>query len=77
MPYFARRLQGLAGGLLFVYGQRNPSGLDGCHRRTLGQLSAEDRHDGADLMIAATALEHGMQGVHANVRHFIPTGVQC
>ncbi|WP_460018351.1 hypothetical protein [Magnetospira thiophila] len=30
---------------------------------------------GADLMIAATALEHGLAVVTRNVRHFEPTGV--
>ena len=32
-------------------------------------------HDGADLLIAATALEHGLTVVTRNVRHFEPAGV--
>ena len=33
-------------------------------------------HDGADLLIAATALEHGLTVVTRNVRHFEPAGVR-
>ncbi len=33
-------------------------------------------HDGADLLIAATALEHGLTVVTRNVRHFEPAGVK-
>ena len=43
--------------------------------RRWGQLSATLGHDGADLLIAATALEHGLTVVTRNVRHFEPTGV--
>ena len=40
-----------------------------------GRLSANLGHDSADLLIAATALEHGLAVVTRNVRHFVPTGV--
>ena len=40
-----------------------------------GRLSAELGHDSPDLIIAATALEHGLTVVTRNVRHFEPTGV--
>jgi predicted nucleic acid-binding protein len=30
---------------------------------------------GADILIAATALEHGLSVVTRNEKHFIPTGV--
>ena len=40
-----------------------------------GRLSASLGYDSADLMIAATALEHGLTVVTRNVRHFEPTGV--
>jgi predicted nucleic acid-binding protein len=43
--------------------------------RRWGQLSATLGHDGADLLIAATALEHGLTVVTRNMRHFEPTGV--
>jgi len=32
-------------------------------------------HEGADLLIAATALERGLTVVTRNLRHFEPTGV--
>ena len=44
--------------------------------RRWGQLSATLGHAGADLLIAATALEHGLIVVTRNVRHFEPTGVE-
>ena len=44
--------------------------------RRWGQLSAALGHAGADLLIAATALEHGLIVVTRNVRHFEPTGVE-
>lgn len=43
--------------------------------RRWGQLSAAIGHDGADLLIAATALERGLTVVTRNLRHFEPTGV--
>lgn len=43
--------------------------------RRWGSLSAQIGHDGADLLIAATALEHGLTVATRNVRHFLPTGV--
>ena len=44
--------------------------------RRWGQLSATLGHGGADLLIAATALEHGLMVVTRNARHFEPSGVQ-
>ena len=41
-----------------------------------GRLSASLGHDSVDLMIAATALEHGLTVVSRNVKHFEPTGVR-
>lgn len=43
--------------------------------RRWGRLSHLIGHEGADLLIAATALEHGLTVVTRNVRHFEPTGV--
>ena len=40
-----------------------------------GRLSASIGNDSVDLLIAATALEHGLTVVTRNVRHFEPTGV--
>ena len=45
-----------------------------CARRW-GQLSQRLGHTNADLLIAATALEHGLTVVTRNIRHFEPTGV--
>ncbi len=42
--------------------------------RIWGRLSAEIGHNGADLMIAATALRHGATVVTGNVSDFAPTG---
>jgi toxin FitB len=44
--------------------------------RRWGQLSARLGHHGADLQIAATALERGLTVVTHNVSHFEPTGVR-
>ena len=41
-----------------------------------GRLSAEIGHDGADLMIAATALARDAVVVTGNVADFLPTGVR-
>ena len=49
--------------------------VDVATARRWGQLSAELGNDSADLLIAATALEHGLTVVTRNVRHFEPTGV--
>ena len=44
--------------------------------RLWGRLSAKLGHDGADLLIAATALASGLTVVTRNVKHFAPTGVR-
>ena len=46
-----------------------PHGGGGSCPRTLG-------NDSADLLIAATALEHGLTVATRNVHHFEPTGVR-
>jgi len=43
--------------------------------RIWGRLSHEIGHNGAELMIAATALHHGATVVTGNVADFVPTGV--
>ncbi len=43
--------------------------------RRWGNLSAKLGNDGADILIAATALTHGLTVATRNVRHFAPTGV--
>jgi len=44
--------------------------------RRWGRLSDEIGHSGADLLIAATAIENGLVVVTRNTRHFRPTGVK-
>ncbi len=44
--------------------------------RIWGRLSAKLGHDGADLLIAATALAQGAVVVTGNVSDFEPTGVE-
>ena len=43
--------------------------------RRWGRLSASIGNRNVDLLIVATALEHGLTVVTRNVRHFEPTGV--
>ncbi len=43
--------------------------------RRWGRLSAQLGHEGADLLIAATALTYGLTVVTRNARDFEPTGV--
>ncbi len=42
--------------------------------RLWGSLSAKVGNDGADVLIAATALTHGLTVATRNVKHFSPTG---
>ena len=73
-PEFARTLATWLDSVVTLYGEHiltvNPA-----IARRWGQLSATIGHDSADLLIAATALEHGLAVVTRNVRHFQPTGV--
>lgn len=43
--------------------------------RRWGRLSAQLGHEGADVLIAATALTHRLTVVTRNTSHFDPTGV--
>ena len=73
-PEFARTLAAWLDTVLAVYGDRIlPVNL--AVARRWGILSGAIGHDNADLLIAATALEHGLTVVTRNVRHFEPTGV--
>ena len=73
-PLFATELAAWLDRLLRLHGER----LLPVHlaiARRWGKLSAELGHGNADLLIAATALEHGLTVVTRNLRHFTPTGV--
>jgi predicted nucleic acid-binding protein len=71
---FAEALRSWLDRTVSIYGDRILP-VDAAVARRWGQLSARLGHDGADLLIAATALEHGLTVVTRNVRHFEPTGV--
>lgn len=71
---FAEQLAGWLDQLLRLYGDRLLPVDVGVARRW-GLLSAEIGHGGADLLIAATALERGLTVVTRNLRDFEPTGV--
>jgi toxin FitB len=74
-PQFAATLAAWLDRVLALYGERVlPFTLGASLRR--GRLSAVLGNDSADLMIAATALEHGLTVVTRNTRHFEPTGVR-
>ena len=72
-PAFAERLGTWLDGVLRVYADRILP-IDLPVARRWGRLSQSLGHGGADLLIAATALEHGLTVVTRNVRHFEPTG---
>ena len=73
-PDFAAALAAWLDRVLALYGERIlPFDLPVARR--WGQLSAAFGNDSADLMIAATALEHGLTVVTRNVSDFKPTGV--
>lgn len=71
---FARELADWLDKVLTWYGDRLLPVDVGTARRW-GQLTDALGHAGADLLIAATALEHGLTVVTRNTRHFKPTGV--
>ncbi|AVT78083.1 VapC toxin protein [Rhodopseudomonas palustris] len=72
--HFAAALAAWLDRVLTVYGERIvPFDLRAARR--WGALSAALHNDSADLMIAATALEHGLTVVTRNVSDFAPTGV--
>lgn len=71
---FAGALAAWLDHVLALYGERVLP-FDLWTARRWGALSAALGNDSADLMIAATALEHGLTVVTRNVRDFEPAGV--
>jgi predicted nucleic acid-binding protein len=73
-PDFAGALASWLDRVLTLYGERIvPFGPSAARR--FGALGAALGNDGAHLMIAATALEHGLTVVTRNASDFEPTGV--
>ena len=73
-PPFARELASWLEQMLAWHADRILA-VDAAIARRWGRLSGEAGHSNLDLLIAATALEHGLTVVTRNVRHFEPTGV--
>lgn len=73
-PEFARALGVWLDNVIALYGE-HILGVNLAVARRWGQLSAGIGNDSADLLLAATALEHGLAVVTRNVPHFQPTGV--
>jgi predicted nucleic acid-binding protein len=73
-PGFAGALTAWLDRVLVLYGERILP-FDLRTARRWGALSAALGNDSADLMIAATALEHGLTVVTHNVSDFEPTRV--
>jgi toxin FitB len=73
-PAFAGALAEWLDRVLTLYGERLVP-FDLRSARRWGVLSAAVGNDSADLMIAATALEHGLTVVTRNVSDFEPSGV--
>jgi predicted nucleic acid-binding protein len=73
-PGFAAALAAWLDRVLVLYGEQIlPFDLKTARR--WGRLSAGMGNDSTDLMIAGTALEHGLTVVTRNVSDFEPTGV--
>jgi toxin FitB len=70
---FAQRLAEWLDGVLRYYATRILA-IDLSTARRWGRLADAHGHAGADLLIAATAIEHGLAVVTRNVRHFEATG---
>jgi predicted nucleic acid-binding protein len=73
-PVFAQRLVTWLDDVMRRYAARILP-VDVAIARRWGRLAAAHGHAGADLLIAATALEHGLAVATSNIRHFTHTGV--
>lgn len=73
---FADTLAAWLESLIRLYADRILPVTPGVARRW-GRLSAQLGHEGADLLIAATALAYGLTVITRNVSDFEPTGVEA
>lgn len=71
---FARHLEAWLDAVLRGFADRI-LGIDVRIARRWGRLAAAHGRAGADLLIAATALEHGLTVATRNLRHFAGTGI--
>ena len=74
-PEFALSFGEWLDSLIKLYGD-HILGIDLAVARRWGELSARIGNQSADLLLAATALEHGLVVVTRNTRHFQSTGVE-
>lgn len=74
-PDFAADLQAWLDRTILVFADRILA-FGAAEARIWGRLSHEIGHAGADLMIAATALQHDAVVVTGNVDDFAPTGAR-
>jgi predicted nucleic acid-binding protein len=72
-PDFARDLRAWLDRTVLLFSDRLLA-FEAADARIWGRLSAEIGHNGADLMIAASALRHGAVVVTGNISDFAPTG---
>jgi len=72
---FAQQLRQWLDRLLLVYRERILL-IDIPIARRWGELSAQMRNSGVDIVLAATALEHDLTMVTRNERHFAGTNVK-
>lgn len=72
-PIFARDLRTWLDRTVLIFSDRLLA-FEAEDARIWGRLSAEIGHNGADLMIAASALRHGAVVVTGNISDFSPTG---
>lgn len=75
-PVFALRLENWLTQLLFLYDE-NILPITIPIAKRWGKISVELGNAGADIFMAATALEHNLTVVSRNEKHFTPTGVRC
>jgi toxin FitB len=74
-PVFASELEQWLETLLGIYGDRILP-VTAADARVWGRLSSRLGNEGADILIAATAITNGLTVVTRNIKHFEPTGVK-
>jgi predicted nucleic acid-binding protein len=71
---FATALRERLDRLLLLYRERILP-VDIAIAKRWGELSVQAHNSGADILLAASALEHNLTIVTRNEKHFLPTGV--